>query len=390
MKLHAFAFLFIASACIAQQQAPDLKATPGSVATPDPHTVPALSAELYAPRSISRQQIIQKKEILYRVMDSSAPAGPDVQASPDPSPTPLPSIIPIVSPSPQGSPTYAKTPDLQIANVVIGKGGDRDLHAQLAWPTRPAKLPMPGIIYIHGGGWKGGDYKLNLAETFTPKGYFTVSAEYRLSPEAKWPAQIEDCKLAIRWLRANAKKYNVDPNRIGVWGISAGGHLVAFLGATENQPKFEGRGGYPGVSSKVQAVVDFSGPTDFRDGTFTAGVDNIPEQDRLAIMKLAELLFGKPFAGNPELYAQGSPITYVHKDMPPFLVVHGEKDPIVSYQQSKTFVDAMQKAGAPVEFISVANGGHRLHSVVPGQPSAPNPGAIYKSMEEFFDKHLKQ
>src|SRR6202012_4574115 len=93
-------------------------------------------------------------------------------------------------------------------------------------------------------------------------GYFLASIEYRLRPKYKWPAQIEDCKLAVRWLRANAAKYHIDPDRIGCWGHSAGGHLVACMG-TMDDPKLEGTGGYPGVSSKVQAVADFDGVEDF-------------------------------------------------------------------------------------------------------------------------------
>ena len=112
------------------------------------------------------------------------------------------------------------------------------------------------------GGWIGGTYHwggiVHLAQT----GYFAASIEYRLDNVAKWPAQIEDCKLAVRWLRANAGKYHVDPNRIGVWGGSAGGHLVLCLGTMAEVKEYEGDVGYPGVSSAVQAVVDYYGPTD--------------------------------------------------------------------------------------------------------------------------------
>ncbi|MCX7825635.1 MAG: alpha/beta hydrolase, partial [Verrucomicrobiae bacterium] len=154
-----------------------------------------------------------------------------------------------------------------IADVVIGKGGDRDLHVDIARPKNPPQAPMPAVLWIHGGGWSGGSHKGNRAMMLATRGYFTASVEYRLSGEAKWPAQIEDCKHAVRWLRANAAKYNVNPDRIGCWGSSAGGHLCAFLGVSGDKPEFEGKGGYAGVSSRVQAVVDYCGPADMTEGS---------------------------------------------------------------------------------------------------------------------------
>ncbi|MEO8206485.1 MAG: alpha/beta hydrolase [Chthoniobacterales bacterium] len=336
MKRLLFALLLLSTnPCFAQQATP--VTAPGFASTP--------------------RQIVQKKEILYRVIDPAAPVDPTVQ----------------------------------MMDVVIGKGGTRDLHISLTWPTAPPVPghPLPAILFVHGGGWYSGPYTANPAVGYAKKGYFTGSIEYRLTPEAKWPAQIEDCKLAIRWLRANAAKYNVDPNRIGVWGMSAGGHLVALLGSTDDQPQLEGTGGYPGVSSKVQAVVDFFGPTDLRDGTFTTGIDTMTDAERDKLAQLPVQLIGKTLKEAPELYAQASPITYVHQGMPPFLVVHGDKDPAVSLQQSKTFVEAMQKVGAPVEFITVRNGGHGLGSVVPGQLSIPNADDAERVMDAFWEKNLQ-
>ena len=108
-----------------------------------------------------------------------------------------------------------------LQDVVMGQGGGRDLHAQIAFPT-DAKGPLPGVIYIHGGGWRGGSYRNTQIYPLAKAGYFAASIEYRLSTEAHWPAQIEDCKLAVRWLRANASQYHVNPSRIGTWGDSAG------------------------------------------------------------------------------------------------------------------------------------------------------------------------
>ncbi|MEO6846005.1 MAG: alpha/beta hydrolase, partial [Chthoniobacterales bacterium] len=203
-------------------------------------------------------------------------------------------------PTPSATP---RIPGMESANVVMGKGGGRDLHAELDWPTNPPKLPMPAIISIHGGGWLSAEYQPNGARIFVNQGYFTMACEYRSDKESKWPAQIEDCKLAVRWLRANAAKYNVDPNRIGVWGGSAGGHLAALLGTTENHPEFEGSGGYPGVSSKVQAVIDSFGPTDLRDGTCTTGSPTTNEEGRADMLDVVSQLFDKKYSEHPELWA---------------------------------------------------------------------------------------
>src|SRR5579871_3431475 len=166
-----------------------------------------------------------------------------------------------VTPEPKVTPRpFVAPPGVELLHdVEIGRGGGRVLHAEIARPINPPPGPMPAIIAVHGGGWAGGTHEFNQAMFLATQGYFTASIEYRLSGEARWPAQIEDCKLGVRWLRANAAKYHIDPERIGCWGGSAGGHLVACLGVMDD-PRFEGRGGYPGVSSKVAAVVNFYGP----------------------------------------------------------------------------------------------------------------------------------
>ena len=160
------------------------------------------------------------------------------------------------SPTANPAPAYPPPPEgiVVLHDVVTGKGGTQDLHAEIAYP-RNAATPLAAVIYIHGGGWIGGSQRQSPIPELAKAGYFAASIEYRLSNAAKWPAQIQDCKLGVRWLRANATKYHVDPDRIGVWGASAGGHLVACLGTMADVKEYEGDGGYPGVSSAVQAVV---------------------------------------------------------------------------------------------------------------------------------------
>jgi acetyl esterase/lipase len=216
------------------------------------------------------------------------------------------------------------------------------------------------------------------------RGYFTASIEYRLSDEAHWPAQIEDCKLGVRWLRANASRYNVDPERIGCWGSSAGGHLVACLG-TMDDPAFEGAGGHQNVSSRVQAVVDFCGPADFTTGS--AGIQGAKEgEDAGAPLGL----FGAPFRERPDLWKQGSPLLHVKAGAAPFLIVHGDKDKTVPIAHSQRLAEALRKVGVPVEFIIVKGGGHGM-SAAPGDPPAePDRDAIDEAVIRFLDAKLKR
>jgi acetyl esterase/lipase len=268
--------------------------------------------------------------------------------------------------------------DIAVENrLVFGKGGAVDLHADLAYPKH-ASAPTPAIIHIHGGGWIGGDYHDGRLTHWAHEGYFAASIEYRLSNVAKWPAQIQDCKCAVRWLRANAAKYNVDPNRIGVIGESAGGHLVDCLGTMADVKAYEGDGGYPGVSSAVQAVVDFFGPTDF----ITPDIYS-DEAKRLTMG-----LFGVPRDQDEALWKSGSPVFYVAANDPPFLLVHGDADPLVPLAQSQVFAAALAKAGVPHQLLIVKNGVHGL-GPQPGTQIDPGWPVIGKTVEDFFAKFLK-
>ena len=262
-------------------------------------------------------------------------------------------------------------------DVVIGKGGNQDLHAEIAYP-KDATAPLPAVIYIHGGGWIGGSHKQSPIIPLAQAGYFAASIEYRLDNVAKWPAQIQDCKLGVRWLRANAAKYNIDPNRIGVWGASAGGHLVACLGTMADVKEYEGDGGYPGVSSAVQAVVDFYGPTDFVS----------PDIYTPEALRLTTGLFGMPREQNLDFWKSGSPIFYVKAGDPPMLLVHGDADTLVPLAQSTSFDAALTKAGVPHELVIVKNGGHGF-SPMPGTTIDPSRAEIEKDVLAFFAKYLK-
>jgi len=250
-----------------------------------------------------------------------------------------------------------------------GKSRSLDLYVP---EKTEGKLPL--IVWIHGGAWLGGDKQGCPAVRFLSKGYVVASINYRLSQEAIFPAQIEDCKAAIRWLRANADKYHIDPDRIGVWGSSAGGHLVALLGTSGDVKQLEGDQGNLKYSSRVQAVCDWFGPTDFtKIGGFPSNIKHdAPDSPE-------SKLIGGPVLENKEKSAKANPITYITKNAPPFLILHGDKDMTVPHNQSELLYEALKKAGVDVTFHTVKGGGHGF-----GGPE------INKMVAEFFDRVLKK
>jgi acetyl esterase/lipase len=231
--------------------------------------------------------------------------------------------------------------------------------------------PLPVIVWVHGGAWLAGSKDHCPAASFVPRGYAVASINYRLSQHAKFPAQIEDCKAALRWLRANAKKYNLDPERFGVWGASAGGHLVALLGTSGGVKELEGKGGNLEQSSKVQCVVDWFGPTDF---TKMGGRHDRPGSPEAR-------LIGGPVPENKDRAAKANPITYVRKGAPPFLIMHGDRDETVPFNQSQLLAAALVKVAAEVHFVPVAGAGHGGRGF--------NSPASRRLVTEFFERHLK-
>lgn len=277
----------------------------------------------------------------------------------------------------------APSPDagIEMQDVVIGKGGDMNLRGVILAPAN-ATATMPGVIWIHGGGWKGGTYKGNLTipKFLAAHGFVCLSIEYRVVKIARWPAQIEDCKLGVRWFRANAARYHVDPNRIAVGGESAGGHLALCVGTMTDVAAYEGTGGTPGESSAVQAVVDFYGPADF----VTPGIYSAQA------MKLTEELMGKPLEGNEDLWKSGSPAHQVKPGAPPMLLIHGTADGLVPMGQSLAMAEALKKANVPYELIVAERGRHGLCvSPSPNPSMKPSESEIMNSVVAFLDKYLK-
>jgi acetyl esterase/lipase len=206
------------------------------------------------------------------------------------------------------------------------------------------------------------------------RGYFVASINYRLAPRFKFPAQIEDVKCAIRFLRANASSFGINPDNIGVWGGSAGGNLVSLLGTTDAGAKLEGSGGYANYSSRVKAVVDMFGPADiallFRNYKGT----------------LMEEVFGTTDLQAPILKI-ASPVTYISRDDPPFLILQGDKDSVVPLIQSQLFYNQLQKGGVTATLVIVKNSEHGFR--LSGGEMSPTRIEITNTIADFFDKYLK-
>ncbi|WP_353567336.1 alpha/beta fold hydrolase [Haloferula sargassicola] len=258
----------------------------------------------------------------------------------------------------------------------VGAGHPRQT-LDLYFPQPSPDEPLPLIVYLHGGGWMGGTKQeaRPVADALTATGdYAVASINYRLIQDALWPAQLDDCKAAVRFLRANAKTYGIDPDRIAVMGVSAGGHLASLLGTTSGEAGTEGAlGKYPGTSSKVAAVVDLFGPTNFEtffgEDTDIVGMSRTNAAIRVLGMKDEDILRNARLA---------SPAHWVSKNDPPFLIVHGTRDDVVPFAQSAEFEEMLKAKGVDARLIAVEGGGHGFRS-----------DELNQRIKRFLDRHLR-
>jgi acetyl esterase/lipase len=265
-------------------------------------------------------------------------------------------------------------------DVTYGKGGEVELQLTLARPKQ-GEGPFPAVIFVHGGGWQGGNRSMYLNEIkqSARQGYVAVTISYRLTsieeggkPKYPFPAQIEDVKCAIRWLRANADKYKINPDRIGIIGESAGAHLALLAALTDSTAGFEGEGGHSEHSSRVQAVVNFYGPSQ---------LVRCFETSQLAAAVLQPLLGGTPQEA-AEQYVKASPLNYITQRAPPILTLHGDQDTIVPIEQGELLDARMKEAGVPHTLLIFKGWGHGFKG---------DAGVIGRAaMFAFLDKHLKE
>lgn len=259
-----------------------------------------------------------------------------------------------------------------VRDLEYGRAGDRSLKLDIYSPLKPAGR-LPVIVWIHGGSWSFGTKDFCPINFMARSNQAIVSIDYRLTDTASFPAQLHDCKGAIRWLRANAGSYGLDPDHIGIAGVSAGGHLGLLLATTANHPELEGDvGGNLNFSSRVQCVVALYAPTDL-NRLVTSPHDRTNSQDSVA------KYIGGAVAGNLAKAAAASPMTYVDKSCAPVFLLHGSADTLVPPEQSKIFYAALTNADVPAQLTIVPNKGHGF---IP-------PSAAVQEIYAFYDRYLK-
>lgn len=248
-------------------------------------------------------------------------------------------------------------------------------------PISVGTSPMPAVLYVHGGGWEHGSASLgginaSIEQMLTQRGIVVAAVNYRLAPQYLWPAQIDDVKCAVRYLRANADQYGIDPTRIGAWGGSAGGHLVSMLGTAGPSSGFD-TGQYLQQSSGLEAVVDMFGPADLTAGGWGPSATSVIQQ-----------VFGAAPGQDNSVLAHASPVTYVQPNDPPFLIFHGTGDAVVPLAQSQELASRLQAAGVSATLVMVQNGGHGFAPT--GGPISPTLQDITQTTVDFFVQHLQR
>ena len=255
--------------------------------------------------------------------------------------------------------------------VEYARVGEESLQLNIARPQSGEKLPA--ILCIHGGGFRAGKREgwdarcRKMAE----RGYVAATVTYRLAPQHQFPAAIHDVKAAVRWLRANADRYHIDPQRIGVTGDSAGGHLAQFLGVTGGVPQFEGTGGLNDQSSRVACVVNIYGPSDFTK-SYGKSVD---------AAQVLPLWLGGDLDHERHRHILASPLNWVTPDAAPTLLIHGTEDKYVAFEQAQWMYDRLKAADVEVELLKLEGAGHGFKGADLEKSEA--------AMFAFFDRHLK-
>jgi acetyl esterase/lipase len=279
-------------------------------------------------------------------------------------------------------------------DVTYGTGGGHDLQMDILRPNAPLHPLRPAVLWVHGGGWRGGERQPHPNYVLAERGFVTATMSYRFSDEAFFPAQIHDVKAALRYLRGTSEEWGLDAERIGIWGHSAGGHLAALAAVSEGIPALEGEGGHPEESSAVQAAVPLSPPTDFLVDWFAHS--DYPPHPEIEVVVRA-LLDGIDLTDPvvAERARLASPHLLVHPETPPVLVVHGTRDDAVPVAQGKLFVEALLDVGCDASLLELPHDDHALdsvfgdHGMVPVHVTDHDP--VTPAMQEivrFFERTL--
>lgn len=321
---------------------------------------PALKARPRQRRSLNASVITLRRGTLLLLVSAALGAHAGGQ-SPSTAPPPATTLM-----APESHPVVKFERDL-----LYGKAGGEELRLNLARPIGAAPA-RPCIVFVHGGGWTGGDKNMyDEAIRFAAgKGYVGATVGYRLAPAHLFPAQVQDVKCAVRFLRAHAEHYGIDPKRIGAAGDSAGGQLVMMLGVTRPEDGLEGDGGWSETSSAVQAVVSYYGPTDL-------GAPDVPELSKWVVTAY----LGAPAAKVPDVCRKASPLSYVHTGQAPMLLMQGTIDPLVPTTQAVRMGMAMSAAKAAGRIEIMVGAAH-------GFSGADQQHAI-EATTAFFDEHLR-
>ena len=269
------------------------------------------------------------------------------------------------APAPEPPADVTFEPDITYATV-----DSEELKLNLARPKN-ATGKLPCILVIHGGAWRAGHRNAHndLTWRFAQRGYVSATLSYRFCPKHVFPAQVQDVKAATRFLRANAEKFNIDSERFGAVGFSAGAHLSMMLGVMDKADGLDDVGDHRDQPSKVQAVVSFFGPADF--------TLEFPPDSR----NLVRDFLGGTQPEKPDAHRKASPITYVDKSDAPLLIFQGTKDPLVPHNQSMAMAEAMTRFGAPGRVELLLGAGHSW--------GGPEIKRTLDATNTFFDQHLK-
>ena len=261
-----------------------------------------------------------------------------------------------------------------VRDVIYGTPGGRKLDLDIVMRKELPAKPRPAIVFIHGGSWKAGNkhqFRRQAARLAERYDIFGACIFYRLSGEAKFPAALQDCKCAVRWVRSVAEKYKIDPQRVAVCGGSAGGHLSSMMAVSNGVKKYEGDGGHDEFSSNVNLAILFNGEFDMQDLL-----------DKGSLISAMEAFFGSTPQQVPEVYKEASSVLHVHKDCPPMLFLHGTEDRCVSHEQALAMVKRLRELGVPAEA-----------EIYKGKPHAwfnrePDLSITVDRVERFLETHF--